>query len=397
MIKLLVLLSLSLTQVQRSRIVGPVDENGYLLINCTNCGEVSGPVNQGNANDGGVNWGVYVGNWPSTQTVAGTVTVKQGVSLDGGYSWPVEVKNFPGTQPVSGTFWQATQPVSIASMPSTPVTGTFWQGTQPVSGPLTDTQLRASAVPVSGTFWPATQPVSGTLTCNAGSGTMAVSGPLTDTQLRATAVPVSGTFWQATQPVSGSVSVSNFPATQPVSGTLTCNAGSGTLAVSGPLTDTQLRASAVSTQGTETANVASPVPSRADYMGVRENLNLVGLVQCDKTAQISVASAANTTIVSSLPTQVIFVCTTVIEIQGVATTAGTGRIIYGTGTNCGTGTVNVTPDFVGSTTAGQPWGIMMGANIGYSYKTAANNSLCYTSTTTTPQKVFITYAQFTPP
>lgn len=36
-------------------------------------------------------------------------------------------------------------------------------------------------------------PVSGTLTCNAGSGTLAVSGPLTDGQLRATPVPVSGT------------------------------------------------------------------------------------------------------------------------------------------------------------------------------------------------------------
>jgi hypothetical protein len=38
-----------------------------------------------------------------------------------------------GTFPVTGTFWQATQPVSIASMPSTPVTGTFWQATQPIS------------------------------------------------------------------------------------------------------------------------------------------------------------------------------------------------------------------------------------------------------------------------
>ncbi len=37
------------------------------------------------------------------------------------------------TQPVSGTFWQATQPVSLASAPTTPVTGTFWQATQPVS------------------------------------------------------------------------------------------------------------------------------------------------------------------------------------------------------------------------------------------------------------------------
>lgn len=87
--------------------------------------------------------------------------------------------------PISGTFWQTTQPVSVASMPATPVTdnggsltvdgtvavtGAFWQATQPVSGPLTDTQLRASAVPVSlasvpttavtGTFWQATQPVS---------------------------------------------------------------------------------------------------------------------------------------------------------------------------------------------------------------------------------------------
>jgi hypothetical protein len=62
------------------------------------------------------------------------------------------------------------------------VTGTFWQATQPVSGPLTDAQLRASAVPVSGTFYQANQPVSGTF-------------------WQATQ-PVSGTFWQATQPVS---------------------------------------------------------------------------------------------------------------------------------------------------------------------------------------------------
>lgn len=86
----------------------------------------------------------------------------------------------------------------------------------------------AHTQPVSGTFWQATQPVSGTLTCNAGSGTLAVSGPLTDTQLRATPVPVSGSFYQATQPVSGTF----WQATQPVSGTLTCNAGTGTQAVS---------------------------------------------------------------------------------------------------------------------------------------------------------------------
>lgn len=59
--------------------------------------------------------------------------------------------------PVAGTFWQATQPVSIAS----------WTG-------LTDAQLRAAAVPVSLASVPSHP----------------VTGPLTDAELRATAVPV---------------------------------------------------------------------------------------------------------------------------------------------------------------------------------------------------------------
>ena len=51
---------------------------------------------------------------------------------DGGNTITVD-----GTVAVTGTFWQTTQPVSIASMPSTPVTGTFWQATQPISGTIT--------------------------------------------------------------------------------------------------------------------------------------------------------------------------------------------------------------------------------------------------------------------
>lgn len=118
-----------------------------------------------------------------------------------------------------------------------------------VDGPLTDTQLRATAVPVSlasvpshpvtnaGTFavqvssalpagtnnigdvdvlsLPALPSGSNTIGNVNVVGTVPVSGPLTDTQLRATAVPVSGT-----------------------------------LAVTGPLTDTQLRATPVPISGT---------------------------------------------------------------------------------------------------------------------------------------------------
>lgn len=60
------------------------------------------------------------------------------------------------------------------------VDGTFWQATQPVSGPLTDAQLRATAVPVSGTV----TAISGTATNLKaeviGTGTFAVQA---DTEL----------------------------------------------------------------------------------------------------------------------------------------------------------------------------------------------------------------------
>jgi len=134
--------------------------------------------------------------------------------------------------------------------------------------PLTDTQLRASAVPVSGTFWQATQPVS---------------GPLTDAQLRAVAVPISGTFWQATQPVSAAALP--LPAGASTEGTLSTLNGkvpsgltvtatrllvdgsgvtqpvSGTVTATGPLTDAQLRASAVPTTDAHTT-AAAPLSCR---------------------------------------------------------------------------------------------------------------------------------------
>jgi hypothetical protein len=67
-----------------------------------------------------------------TTLTAGTVKaqrVKIGFGSDGTFR-DVDATN---GLPVIGTFFQTTQPVSIASMPTTAVTGTFWQATQPVS------------------------------------------------------------------------------------------------------------------------------------------------------------------------------------------------------------------------------------------------------------------------
>ena len=151
---------------------------------------------------------VTVSNFPATQAVsidAASLSALENVSIN----------NFPATQPVSGT-------VAVSNM---------------VGQGLTDSQLRASDVKVtldseavaldaatlsaletvSVANFPATQPVSGSV-----SVSNMVSQGLTDSQLRATDVKVSLDGEQ--------VAISNFPATQ---------------AVSGPITNAELRASAV--------------------------------------------------------------------------------------------------------------------------------------------------------
>ena len=111
------------------------------------------------------------------------------VTLDGG-SVTIDNVTVPASVTVNNT--------TAAPVPVSDAGGTIsiddGSGSITVDGPLTDTQLRATAVPVSGPLTD-TQlralplPVSGTVTV---SSPLAVSGSfLTDTQLRATAVPVS--------------------------------------------------------------------------------------------------------------------------------------------------------------------------------------------------------------
>jgi len=78
----------------------------------------------------------------SSLTVDGTVELGatslaalENISVTFPSSQNVSVQN--ASLAVTGTFWQATQPVSLATAPTTPVTGTFWQATQPISGTVT--------------------------------------------------------------------------------------------------------------------------------------------------------------------------------------------------------------------------------------------------------------------
>lgn len=109
-----------------------------------------------------------------TQPVSGTVAVSGLVSVDTGLTQPLtDAQLRAAAVPISGTVNTGlSQPLTDAQLRNTavPVSGTFWQATQPVSG----------------TFWQATQPVSGTFW----QATQPVSGPLTDAQLRATAINI---------------------------------------------------------------------------------------------------------------------------------------------------------------------------------------------------------------
>jgi len=134
---------------------------------------ITGPVTVSNevevTNSSGspipVSGSVSVSNLPATQPISGSVSVS----------------NFPATQPVSGTFWQATQPVSIASAPVTPVTDN--------GGSLT---------------------VDGTVTANIGNTHDIIGGGYSDLF----SLGDDGLLYVQ-------ANVTNFPATQPISGTVT--------------------------------------------------------------------------------------------------------------------------------------------------------------------------------
>lgn len=155
-----------------------VDSDGHLIIDLDASTITIGTVDQGSPN-------TTANAWPVKLVDAGGVNV---AAVNGAGQVAVNVGNFPVTQAVTG--------------------------------PLTDTQLRATPVPVSGTFSPSgTQDVNivstipvpvtdngGSLTVDgtvAISGSVAVTGPLTDAQLRASAVPVSLT----STTVTGNVTV----------------------------------------------------------------------------------------------------------------------------------------------------------------------------------------------
>ena len=196
--------------------------------------------------------------------VTGTVTANTGLSQP-----LTDAQLRAAAVPVSGTFFQATQPVSIAA-------------SVPVTGPATDAQLRATPLPISGTVTANTGLSQPLTDAQLRASAVPVSGPLTDAQLRATAIQIQGTVSGTAVPVSGTF----FQATQPVS-------IAASVAVTGPLTDAQLRAADVPVTGTVTANTPStgaigfPVLAQATQVGGSDGTNL-RILKTDSSGELQV-------------------------------------------------------------------------------------------------------------
>lgn len=139
-----------------------------------------------------------------TDQVAGVDYQIVKISFSTAGSPPVQVDAANGL-PVVGTFWQATQPVSAASLPL-PAGAATAAGLTTINATLGSPLQAGGAVSVSN--FPATQPVSAAaLPLPTGAATSALQ------------TTINTTLGTPMQQTGGSLSVTNFPATQPVSAT----------------------------------------------------------------------------------------------------------------------------------------------------------------------------------
>src|SRR3990167_2221599 len=293
---------------------------------------------------------------------SGSLTTTDGdnVAIRGTNSGEMYVKHVDSI-PVTGTFWQGTQPVSIASVPSHDVTnaGTFAvqatlaAETTKVIGTVNVAAGQTIAATNAGTF--ATQAAqSGTWTVQPGNTANTTAWLVTGT---GGTFPVTGTFWQATQPVSiatapvlvaGSAIIGKVGIDQTTPGT-TNRVDVGTFPDNEPFNIAQVGGSAV---------VADP---------------------CMREARIpiSISQTGNTQLATGTASERIFIC----SFHIITATAQNIALVSGTGTVCATSPSGVLG--FGGATAATGWnfaangGIQMGhSNWSYGKTDTDADNIC---------------------
>ena len=113
---------------------------------------------------------------------------------------------------------------------------------------------------------------------------------------------------------------------------------------------------------------------------------------CNQSAQLQMTTATTTQIVALVSGQKIRVCGYAIQ-GSTSATATTLKLVYGTGSNCVTSPVNLTPAW-GLPASATTMFIIEGGATGECFSSAAGNALCATSSAAGTVNIRITYAQF---
>lgn len=148
------------------------------------------------------------------------------------------------------------------------------------------------------------------------------------------------------------------------------------------------------------AQVAGAAPSATNPLSVRqtdgsayidpreiEGQNNVRPIFCTDFAPLNMTTATTTQIVAASGSTVIYVCSYAIHVGG----ASNVKVVRGTGTNCGTGTTDVSTTWK-FTSAGE--GINRSGGNGLVLKGAASGALCITSSAAVNVDVEVAYTQF---
>lgn len=355
-----------------------------------------------------------------------------------------------GAQKVDGS--AVTQPVSIATMPSTPVTGTFWPYTlgQQVAGSsvpivLTAAQITALTPP---TTVAVTQATAASLNATVAPSTLAAWGLVASTQNGATptnaqlamgqfnTTPTTITsgnvspfqldnagnllvnikagggsggtsladeaaFTQGTTAITpiGCLFISSYTAiTTGHAGVLSCtNTGSLHTTVD----NTNANGSATSANSSpvviasdqaaiavDSGSTGSAVPAKSMYDGANGSGNLTGEIVCDNSVVYDASTSGETQLVALSSGKSIYVCGFSITTGAAATNV---NLAYGTGTACASGTTKLTPAYQLAASSGI---VDHSSNHWGGMKTAASNELCINTSGANAVQATVYYTQF---
>jgi len=135
-----------------------------------------------------------------------------------------------------------------------------------------------------------------------------------------------------------------------------------------------------------TANTGSSVPTGAIYAGANSGGNLTGIIQAGSSAKIDISTATTTQLVALSSGKKIYVT----NYKVVAGGTGNFKFVYGTGSNCGTGTT----DLEGNNNLTAQAGASVGSGLGPVLVVPASNALCATTSAAVQMSGHVAYTQF---